>query len=359
MTRLDEGRSIGVLESGSHRFAAGEGSGEVNPVILVRGKRSLDLEGDGSSLDAGGHLEAVQLTGSVPLGDDAVGGLAGGGITVHLDELHRGGIRHLHAHADGVLDGDGSAVGVVVLQPGATEDDAPVDGLRSGADSGGPLDRPGARGERHDPGSDDIFAPGVLEHMVLSVDDEGAAGPGRDPVRHQLCPERPQDVCTAPHRVVQGARDEAGLDIAVTDLSRTHHEGFDDLPLGVPRVAVHERLRHGNGKGVPRLWVGCRGIEGNVQKKEVSPDKLSSGSWHGVPGLGDMGERHRPECDSAVLLGVRHCTLRVGTHHSQHERSQHRNEASPRRHLSDIGHNFPSWTCNPGKPPAKHNHWSA
>ena len=342
MTRLDEGRSIGVLESGSHRFAAGEGSGEVNPVILVRGKRSLDLEGDGSSLDAGGHLEAVQLTGSVPLGDDAVGGLAGGGITVHLDELHRGGIRHLHAHADGVLDGDGSAVGVVVLQPGATEDDAPVDGLRSGADSGGPLDRPGARGERHDPGSDDIFAPGVLEHMVLSVDDEGAAGPGRDPGRHQLCPERPQDVCTAPHRVVQGARDEAGLDIAVTDLSRTHHEGFDDLPLGVPRVAVHEWSGHGNGEGVPRLRIGGRCVEGDVQEEEIPSEKLPPGRRYGIPGLGDVGQCHRTEFDGVVLLSTRRRVVCRDTQHGQHESSQHRDETPPRRRLSDIGHESPS-----------------
>ena len=84
VARLDEGSSIGVLESGNHPLTAREGGAEIHPVVLLRGKRPLDLEGDGPPLDAGGHLEAVQLAGAVPLGDDAVGGLAGDGIAVPL-----------------------------------------------------------------------------------------------------------------------------------------------------------------------------------------------------------------------------------------------------------------------------------
>ena len=290
MASLDEGRGIGVLEPGNHRFTTRERGVEIHPVVFFRGKRSLDLEGDGPPLNAGGHLEAIQLAGAVPLGDDTISGLAGARIAVHLDEPHGGGVRHLQSRADGVLDGDGSTVGVVVLQPGATEGDAPVDDLRSRPDPGGALDRPGARGERHDPGRDDVLTPGVLEHVVLSVDDEGTAGSGRDPLCHQLRPQRPQDVSAAPHHVVQGTRDEAGLDVAVTDPGRTHHEGFDDFPLGVPRVTVHKWFGHGNGEGVPRLGIGGRGVEGDVQEEIVSPEELTPWSGHRDAVLRDVGQ---------------------------------------------------------------------
>ena len=141
--------------------------------------------------------------------------------------------------------------------------------------------------------------------MVLAIDDEGAARPGRDPVRDQLRPQGSLDIGASPHLVVEGACDEVALDIAIADLGRANHQGFDDVPHGIASIAIHERLGNGDGEGVARLWISSGGVKGEVQEEVVSPQQLTPGSRHRGAILGDVSQRYRPERDGIVLGGMR------------------------------------------------------